>query len=131
MGLLEKYIDEIKNDTKIDEMNIKQQQLILPSKKHFWNAKLILHEREMNDLKKLRIQKINELAEKFIEKSPVVITKKTAIQSIENLPVIQEIDKKIEDLEYVIELLAKTEQIFKTMSYDIKNIIDINKMEQL
>ena len=131
MGLLEKYIDEIKNDTKIDEMNIKEQQLVLPSRKHFWNAKLILHERELNDLKKQRNQKIKELTEQFIEKSPVVIAKKTATQSVENLPIIKEFDKKIEDLEYVVELLVKTEQIFKTMSYDIKNIIDINKMEQL
>ena len=39
------------------------------------------------------------------------------------------IDEEIEETNIMIEYLEKVEQIFKTMSYDLKNIIDINKLE--
>ena len=34
------------------------------------------------------------------------------------------IDERLEELGFIIELLEKTEQIFKSMSFDIKNIIE-------
>ena len=44
---------------------------------------------------------------------------------------IKDIDDRLEELGFIVELLEKTEQIFKSMSFDIKNIIELNKMEQL
>ena len=41
MELLAKYIDEINKDLVVTDFNIKDIQLKLPSRKHFWVARLI------------------------------------------------------------------------------------------
>lgn len=131
MSLLDEYYEKIKLDTKIDDFNLKSAQLALPGKKHFWAAKLIFHKKELNDLIKARKNKINELVKIILDKSPVELNRSTAEKRVVELPEIKAMDDRIQDLGYVIELLDKTEQIFKAMSFDIKNIIEINKLEQL
>lgn len=131
MNLFNKYVEEIKEDTKLDDFNIKQVQLILPTKKHYWATKLIIHKKELNDLIKKRETLINTTADKLIESSNVVISRATALNKVKQSDAIKKIDDNIQELNYVIELLEKAEQIFKSMSFDIKNIIEINKLEQL
>lgn len=131
MDLFNKYVEEIKEDTKLDDFNIKQVQLILPTKKHYWATKLIIHKKELNDLIKKRETLINSTADKLIESSNVVISRATALNKVKQSDAIKKIDNNIQELNYVIELLEKAEQIFKSMSFDIKNIIEINKLEQL
>ena len=131
MDLFNKYVEEIKEDTKLDDFNIKQVQLILPTKKHYWATKLIIHKKELNDLIKKRETLINSTADKLIETSNVVISRATALNKVKQSDAIKKIDNDIQELNYVIELLEKAEQIFKSMSFDIKNIIEINKLEQL
>ena len=43
----------------------------------------------------------------------------------------KEISKKISNEELIIEFLEKTERTFSAIGFDIKNIIEIMKMEQL
>lgn len=131
MNLFNKYVEEIKEDTKLDDFNIKQVQLILPTKKHYWATKLIIHKKELNDLIKKRETLINSTADKLIESSNVVISRATALNKVKQSDAIKKIDDNIQELNYIIELLEKAEQIFKSMSFDIKNIIEINKLEQL
>ena len=50
---------------------------------------------------------------------------------IANSPVISEINEQIEELELVIEYLEKAEKIFNSTTYDLKNAIELMKMEQL
>ena len=40
---LSKYIDELKNDCIVDEINLKESALILPAKKAKWVSRLILN----------------------------------------------------------------------------------------
>ena len=42
-----------------------------------------------------------------------------------------ELQHKIDDQELVIEFLEKTEKTYTSLSFDIKNIIEIMKMETL
>ena len=44
---------------------------------------------------------------------------------------LQNINIKIKDYEFVIEYLEKVEKIMGGMGFDIKNIIEIQKLEQL
>ena len=41
MELLKKYIEEITKDLYLDDFNIKESQMRLPAKKHFWVARLM------------------------------------------------------------------------------------------
>jgi hypothetical protein len=42
-----------------------------------------------------------------------------------------ELQVKIDEQELIIELLEKTEKTFSSLSFDIKNIVEIMKMETL
>lgn len=131
MDELSQLIEDIKKDTQIDDMNILEKQKMLPSKKHFWATKLILYKKEQIDLVRKRKTLITELVEKIIKESKVSISKQTAEKAVLESKQIKDIDNRLEELGFIIELLEKTEQIFKSMSFDIKNIIELNKMEQL
>ena len=52
--LFEEFKKEILEDTKIDEINLLQKQLMLPAIKHKWVARLIQQKRERNKMEKKR-----------------------------------------------------------------------------
>ena len=60
---------------------------------------------------------------------------KLSLQSTKEMlaksPVIAEINEEIEELELIIEYLEKAEKIFSSTTYDIKNAIELMKLEQL
>ena len=131
MDELNTIIEEIRKDTHIDDMNILEQQKMLPSKKHYWATKLVLYKKEQIELTTKRKKILKELIEKIIKESKVSISRATAEKAVLESKPIKEIDNRLEELVFIIELLEKSEQIFRSMSYDIKNIIELNKMEQL
>jgi hypothetical protein len=127
-NLFEEYEKEIFSDTKIDELNLLEKQLQLPAIKHKWVARLITHKRKVNNLQKKR-KEIKEIVLSKIKDIPKGIPKKVLDAKIDTTEEIQKIDEEIEKQNIMIEYLEKVEQIFKSMSYDFKNIIDINKLE--
>lgn len=131
MELFNKYVEEIQKDTKIDDFNIKQIQLMLPTRKHYWATKLLIHKKELNDLINQRKETINKLVLEVMEKSDVMLSRANAEKAVLKSKIIKDLDSQIDELGYVVELLEKAEQIFKGMSYDIKNIIEIQKLETL
>ena len=131
MELLQKYIKEIAEDLKIDEINVKDVQMRTPARKHFWVARLINHKIELEKLKKKKKSTIKILLETAENKSPVILSKINLEKSIEETTQIQEINDSIKENELIIELLEKTEKTFSSLTYDIKNIIALMNMEQM
>ena len=131
MDLLKKYIDEIGQDLVLDDFNLKEAQMRLPARKHFWVARLMDAKRKRNILisKKKKLKK--EVVVKVIADSPVRITQSAAETAAEKHESLVVINDKITELDCVIEYLEKVEKIFSNMHWEIKNIVDINKMEQL
>ena len=127
-NLFEEYENEITLDTRIDELNLLEKQLQLPSVKHKWVARLISHKRKLNNLNKKR-KEIKESVLSKLQDIPKGIPKKALDSRIDSTEQILNIDEEIAETSIMIEYLEKVEQIFKTMSYDLKNIIDINKLE--
>jgi len=127
--LLEDYIKELENDLKIDELILKDYQLKLPGIKHKWAGRCVRHKLELNELRKRRESLKRELVEKLQEQSPVKLTLPVAERAIEKHSEFIDIDSKIKQLELVIELLEKSEKTLSSASYDLKNIIDIIKLE--
>lgn len=124
-----KYKEAIENDLKIDQFNIHNKINEIPSLKHFWVAKLI---ESKIDLKKLQRKK-TELIKKVQNSGDIGL--KLSLQSTKEMlaksPVIAEINEEIEELELIIEYLEKAEKIFSSTTYDIKNAIELMKLEQL
>jgi Recombination, repair and ssDNA binding protein UvsY len=130
MDVLENFKKELQSDTQIDEINLTQKQLMLPAIKHKWVARLIDQKRKFNTLnKKKKIIRAAVVASLEKEGMPPGLPKSALDKKIENSDAIQKINEEIEDTEIIIEYLEKIETIFRTMTYDIKNIIDINRLE--
>lgn len=127
--LLEDYIKELENDLKIDELNLKDYQLRLPGIKHKWAGRCIRHKLELIDVKRERENLKKTLADKLQEQSPVKIAAPVAERTAEKHTEVVKFDDKIKQLELVIELLEKAEKTLSSTSYDIKNLVDIIKLE--
>jgi beta-glucosidase/6-phospho-beta-glucosidase/beta-galactosidase len=129
VSLFEKYEQEIKKYVTVDEFNMKQIQMDLPSTRHYWVGRLMFHKQEIIKLKKLRKQAQIKITDKMQEESPVGITHKTACVASDNHPVILKIDEQIAENELLVEYLTKIEANFRSISYDIKNLIEIIRLE--
>ena len=124
-----KYKEAIERDLKIDQFNIHNKVNDIPSLKHFWVAKLIESKIE---IKKLQRKKA-DLIKKVNESQDVGIKLSTSSMNsvIAKSPVIAEINEQIEELELIVEYLEKAEKIFNSTTYDLKNAIELMKMEQM
>ncbi len=131
METLKRYIEEVNKDLFIDDFNIKDSQMKLPSRKHFWVARLMDAKINKNKLLSKKKQHKKELVTRIISESPVKLTTQTAETAAENTPDIEIINEKLKELDFIIEYLEKVEKIFSSMHWEIKNIIQINQMEQL
>jgi|TARA_R110000787_G_scaffold21955_1_gene64308 Zn-dependent M16 (insulinase) family peptidase len=129
--LLKKYIEDINKDLYLDDFNLKEVQMRLPARKHFWVARLIEAKITRNTLfgKKKKLKK--ELVKKVLEDSPVRINQTAAETAAERYDSVVNINNSIKEQDTIIEYLEKVEKILSTMHWEIKNIVDINRMEQL
>jgi hypothetical protein len=130
MNLFEKFQLEIKEDVKIDQINLLERQLMLPALKHKWVARLIENKRLKNQLEKKK-KDLKEEVLKTLQKDglPTGIPKAALQAKVESSDVIYNINQDIENTELIIEYLEKVEKIFSSMTFDIKNITEISKLE--
>lgn len=131
MDLLKKYISEIGKDLILDDFNLKEKQLRLPASKHFWAARLMEAKIEKSKLEKEKRSKKKAVSMEVIATSPVRVTQNIAEQAAEKHESIISITEKIEEYSLIIEYLEKVERVMNQMTWDIKNIVEINKLEQL
>jgi len=129
--LLKRYKEEIGADLVVTDFNIKDVQLKLPSRKHFWAARLIDAKISLQDLQKRKKNLKKDLVKRIIAEAPVKITQQTAESAAESTEELISINDSIKEYELVIEYLEKVERIMAGMGYDIRNIINIMQMEQL
>tara|TARA_R100001594_G_scaffold122194_1_gene158258 strand:+ start:379 stop:753 length:375 start_codon:yes stop_codon:yes gene_type:complete len=121
---------EIGEDLVLNDLNLKQQQQRLPARKHFWVGRLVEAKIKRNDLitEKRKLKK--DLVKKVIEDSPVRINQTSAESAAERYESVVKLNKSIQEQDTIIEYLEKVEKILSNMHWEIKNVIDMNKMEQ-
>lgn len=129
ISLIEKYNDEIKKYVTVNEFNMKQVQMDLPATRHYWVGRLMHHKQEILKLKKLRKEAQKKIADKLEHESPVGLNPKTLEHAQQNHPVISKIDGQIAEHDLIVEYLGKIEANFRSISFDIKNLIEIVKLE--
>jgi len=130
-SIIDQYNDELKEHLVIDELNLKDVQMLLPGRKHLWVGRLMRHKQQLNNLKKLKKETLERITKKIQEASSVRLSIPAAEKAAWTSQPIKDINLKIEEEEILIEFLEKVEKIFGGMSYDIKNIIEIQKLETL
>lgn len=127
--MLEDYIKELEEDLKINELNLKDYQLKLPAIKHKWAGRYVRLKLEMvNENKKLEKVK-KDLAEQIEKAAPVKLSVPAINQMIEGHSSYKEAKRAIEEKKLAIELLEKAEKTLSSTTYDIKNLIEIMKLE--
>ena len=127
--LFDKYYHELTDDTKIDEFNPQNTQLELPGKKHKWVARLMQQKQELKKLNKLRAEAIRKIVEGLQDNQVVRVSDKTLALQAEEHELVKKIDEQVIGCLVIIELLEKEEKILAQMTYDMKNLIELRKME--
>jgi hypothetical protein len=129
MEILEKYGQEIAEDTAVDEINVKDVAMRLPGIKHKWVARLINHKRQLYRLDKEKEVVIEATLKKIKEKGDIQLSKSAMTAKISTLESVKVLDEKIDEQKSLVDYLEHVESIFRYMTNDIKNVIDIMKME--
>ena len=130
MQLLKKYMEDIGQDLVLNDLNLKEQQQRLPARKHFWVGRLIEAKIKRNELIATKSKLKKDLVKKVIEDSPVRINQTSAEAATEKYESVTKLNKDIKEQDTIIEYLEKVEKILGNMHWEIKNVIDMNKMEQ-
>jgi hypothetical protein len=130
MDLFEKYNLEIIEDTKIDQLNLLERQMMQPAIRHKWVSRLISHKRQKNELEK-RKKEIKEEVLKNLEKNgiPTGIPKTALASKVDSSESIQKINQEIQHVDLLIDYLERVEKIFASITYDFTSIINTIKME--
>jgi uncharacterized membrane protein len=130
MDLLDKYCEEIIEDTKIDQINILDKQLMLPAVKHKWISRLmqlkrqkVLLDRKKKDLKEQVLLKITS------DGIPTGVPQASIKQKVDSSETIRKIDEDLKDIDIVIEYLEKVEKVFSSFTYDLGNATKLMVLE--
>lgn len=127
--IIERYGDELKPEININKLDLDNHQTRLPSLKHKWAARYINHKRNFIKLKAQKRTLSNRLVSNYIENSPVKININIAEKSIQQDISILDINIKIEQEELILEYLEKIQNIVNNIQWDIKNLIELEKLE--
>ena len=127
--ILETYSKELTDHLSIDEFNLKDVQLQLPGRKHIWVGRLMRHKIELNRLRNKKKDKLVEVTKKIQEQSNIRLSSPAAVKVAENSDFIKNINPEIEENILLIDYLEKVEKIMSSIGFDIRNIIEIQKLE--
>lgn len=128
---LENYIDEMSKDVELDELCVKEVQMKLPALRHKWVGRLMRHKSALGQLEHKKRQYKGQAMEKMKENSMYNVSD-AALEKIigKQEPMIKN-NEQIKNHRLIIEFLEKAEKIFSSLTFDIKNLIEIIKLETM
>ena len=129
MDLLEQYIKELGEDTMIDEFSMKDVQMKLPAIKHKWAGRLMRVKAGNVKLSRDRKRLVRRLTDKLVQNSPMKLSVPIAEKKVLSLDDVVDIDQQMRDNEVIALFLEKAERILNSMTFDIKNLTEIMKLE--
>jgi len=129
--IIERYSKEIEVELHIDEFNIKEMSLKTPARKHYWVCRLIQHKKSLLNLKAERYSLREDIVQAIQRESPVKVTRPIAEKSSYQHEGMIELQNRIDEQELIVDYLEKVERTFTSLGFDIKNIIEIMKMETI
>lgn len=128
---LDEYQKEVKIDLELDRVILEDKQLKLPAIKGKWVARQLNHKKELSRLQTLYEDAIEQITEKIINEAAVGMSKIAASKQAESHELVKKIKSEIKEQVYIIEYLEKIEKVFSSMTYDIKNLTELIKMETM
>lgn len=129
MTVLDKYDEELKVDVKMDAFSVHDRQLALPAIKHKWVGRLMRHKIHLNTLKHTKKQLREELIIRLREEADVRLSQAALANAVDGHDSLKKLTMEIEEERLVIEYLEKVEKILSSMTFDIRNLTEIMKLE--
>ena len=129
--MLNEYIDEMQLDLELDELNIKEVQMKIPALKHKWVGRLMRHKAQIAGLNRKRDAVKIEAGKKMRESSMYNVSNASLDKLIDKQDAMIQLNQEIDDLKIVTEFLEKSDRIFNSLTFDIKNLIEIIKLETM
>ena len=131
METIDKYKKELDEDCKINMLNLRDAQMRLPAVKHKWTSRLINHKIEQDKIKKLIDEAKSTIIERQLADATVAMSRPSLEKQAENHATVIRLKEKAKEEGFVIMYLEKVEQILRGVTFDIKNLVEIMKLEQL
>lgn len=128
-NLLDQYLLEFGEDVKVDAFNIKDVQMKLPAIKHKWVGRYVRCKQEVIRLSRDREAYKKTLIGKLQKDAPVKLTDYAAGKTIEINSLLREYDEKLEECGMILEFLDESKKTLTSMTWDIRNIVEIIKLE--
>tara|TARA_R100000008_G_C3587267_1_gene173482 strand:- start:6886 stop:7290 length:405 start_codon:yes stop_codon:yes gene_type:complete len=127
--IINQYLEEANIDTDLDRLEVVTTQERLVNNKHKWSARLINHKINLNNFKLKRTSILEEKITEFQNTEPVKVNRSIAEKAVQNKKEIRVLDLKIKNEQLIIDYL---ENIYKNISFatnDIKNLVELMKLE--
>lgn len=131
MTLLEEYISEMAQDVEFDDFSLKETQMRLPAIKHKWVGRLMREKQKRHKLETEYDEMKRYLIEEAKTSSQYKLTDPAVEKAMTRHSTLIKKQEIIDSTKLIIELLEKAERLFTSMSFDIKNLIEIIRMETL
>lgn len=128
-NLFEKYKEELKDDLAIDDFTLHDKQMKLPGVKHKWVYRLIQMKQERAKLTELRQTAMEKVVESIREAQIVSLSDRALITKASSHEIIKKIDSQIIYCKNLIDYLERVEKVCSQTTFDIKNLVEIKKLE--
>jgi hypothetical protein len=125
------YIDELKADTTVNELNLRETSLRLPGLKAKWVSRLIIHKNKLNSLQKQKKKLLKEVVPQVRDKLPVKLSDNFIKDKAEEINSVSGITDEIQKEELIIDFLEKAEKVVSSYTYDLGNIVKIVQLETI
>jgi division protein CdvB (Snf7/Vps24/ESCRT-III family) len=127
--LLKRYQEQYEEFCRLDAFNLEERSRRIPAEKHFWVCRLIDAKILKDKLIKQKSRLKSGIEQKLINESPVRLDK-SLMTKIDDSPSLENINEKIKEQEYLIEYLDLVVRQITYIAQDVKNIVDISRLEQ-
>ena len=127
--IIDQYLEEANLDTDLDRLEVINTQERLVNNKHKWSARLINHKINLSNFKFKRESALEDRITEFQNTEPVRVSRTIAERAVRNKKEIKSLDLKIKNEQLIIDYL---ENIYKNISFatnDIKNLVELMKLE--
>lgn len=125
----EKIVKEIEQDLKIDRMNMDEKILKIPSIKHYWIAELYRSKIQIQKLENYKKERIKEIQNSLV--TEIGLSKSSITAQLNSDEKIMKINAKLEELRIIVDYLEDAKFVFGRVTDDLKNRIELEKVERL
>lgn len=125
------YIEEMASDVELDELCVKEVQMKLPALKHKWVGRLMQHKSALGRLYNQKTVYKEKAVDAVKAEANYNMSDRAIESACETQPAIIDMNNQIKEHKLVIEFLEKSEKIFSSLTFDIKNLVEIIKLETM